>query len=510
MLVCQILNRQRVSKTILVKRLYFFSIRSFAGPFLATFAISMFMLVMQFFWKYIDDLMGKGLEVNIIIELLFYVSAGLIPLALPLAILLSSVMTFGNLSENNELTALKSSGLSLYRIIQPLFMLVIVIALFTFYFSNYVIPVANLKWHTLIWDIQNTKISAVVTPGVYNHEFEGYAIKVDEGDNNEFKGILIHDHTIPTEIKTVRAKSGKMYKSENGKVLFFELHDGFMSEELEPITPKKLPNGTIHRAKSNHPARKSTFKYATYKINLSGFEMQKTNEEFLTDKHEMLNVFQINSATDSIRKKSRYFLDNFTKSIQSQHPYFNARHYVKQKKAQVEVEKDEDEDAEIDVAPRNAVTFDSLSYREKVEAINKAKSSIRNINRNMDGQIQFIDNMDKDLDSYMVEFNRKFALTVSIIVLFFIGAPLGAIVGRGGFGAPVVIAALLFMLYYVLISIGDSLSESGTISPWLGMWFSAFILAPIAFFVTRAAAMDTPINSREYWSKIFKRKRRKA
>ncbi len=492
-----------------MKRLYFFSIRSFAGPFLATFAISMFMLVMQFFWKYIDDLMGKGLEVSIIVELLFYVSAGLIPLALPLAILLSSVMTFGNLSENNELTALKSSGLSLYRIIQPLFMLVLVIAAFTFYFSNYVIPVANLKWHTLIWDIQNTKISAVITPGVYNNEFEGYAIKVDEGHNNDFKGILIHDHTIPTEIKTVRAKSGTMYKSENGKVLFFELHDGFISEELEPITPKKLPNGTIHRANSNHPSRKSTFKYATYKINLSGFEMQKTDEEFLTDKHEMLNVFQINEATDSIRGKSAYFLKNFTKSIQSQHAYFNSVQYRTRpkdsSKVRVNIEK---EDADIAVPKSRAINFDALPFLERKNAIDKAKSSLRAINRNMDGQIKFIENMERDLDSYMVEFNRKFALTVSIIILFFIGAPLGAIVGRGGFGAPVIIAALLFMLYYVLISVGNSLSQSGTVSPWLGMWFSAFILGPIAFFVTRAAAKDTPINSREYWRKLFRRKQK--
>lgn len=459
---------------------------------------------MQFFWKYIDDLMGKGLEVSIIVELLFYVSAGLIPLALPLAILLSSVMTFGNLSENNELTALKSSGLSLYRIIQPLFMLVIVIAMFTFYFSNYVIPVANLKWHTLIWDIQNTKISAALTPGVYNTEFEGYSIKVDEGKDNEFKGILIHDHTVPTKIKTVRAESGKMYKSKNGKVLFFKLRNGLVTEELEPVTPKKLPNGTIHRAKSNHPAQKSTFQYAYYKINLSGFEMQQTDEDFLTDKHEMLNVFQINAATDSIRKKSRYFLNNFTKSVQSQHPYFNAVNYDPSKESRVTVDVDDVKDT----IPIHVVTFAQLPYQEKLNAIDKARSSLRTINRNMDGQIRFIENMGKDLDSYMVEFNRKFALTVSILVLFFIGAPLGAIVGRGGFGAPVIIAALLFMLYYVLISVGDNLSQAGTLPPWLGMWFSAFVLAPIAFFVTRAAAMDTPINSGEYWRKKFRRKRK--
>jgi len=420
-------------------------------------------------------------------------------------------MTFGNLSENNELTALKSSGLSLYRIIQPLFVLVLCIAAFTFYFSNYVIPVANLKWHTLIWDIQNTKISAVITPGVYNHEFKDYAIKVDEGENNHFKGILIHDHTLPNEIKTIRAKSGKLYRSQDGKVLFFELKDGSVTEELEPVTPKKLPNGTVHRAKSNHPGRKSTFKYSQYKISLEGFEMQKTDDDFLKNKHEMLNVFQISHATDSIRRKSRYFLNNFEKSIQSQHPYFVAQQYRKERKRQQEKGKattiTRDEDMDIATAPENAINFNDLNYNQKTAAINRAKTSIRSINRNMDNQINFINNIEKDMDGYMVEFNRKFALTVSIIILFFIGAPLGAIVGRGGFGAPVIIAALLFMLYYVLISVGDSMAQAQTVPPWLGMWFSAFVLAPIAFFVTRAAAQDIPINSGEYWRKLFRRKR---
>jgi len=467
------------------------------------------MLVMQFFWKYIDDLMGKGLELSVIIELLFYVSAGLIPLALPLAILLSSVMTLGNLSENNELTALKSSGLSLYRIIKPLFFLVMIIAAFTFYFSNYVIPVANLKWHAIIWDIQSTKISAVVTPGVYNHEFDGYVIKVDEGEGNKFKGILIHDKTSPTEIKTIRAKTGTMYQSVNQKYLFFELRDGFVSEELEPTTPKKLPGGKVHRNGSKHPARKTNFEFARYKIKLSGFEMQKTEDEFFADKHEMLNVFQIDEATDSIRNKSKEFIDNFTKSIKSQHAYFNAQNYRSQKVDLDSVAKEniaDDEDlANVDDF---AVSFDQLPYEQKKAAINKAQSTIRSINRNMDGQIKFIDNMTRDLDGYMVEFNRKFALTVSIIVLFFIGAPLGAIVGRGGFGAPVIIAALLFMLYYVLISIGDSMAQAQTVPPWLGMWFSAFVLAPIAFFVSRAAALDIPINSGEYWRKLFRRRKK--
>lgn len=491
-----------------MKRLHIFSIRAFAGPFLVTFAISMFMLVMQFFWKYIDDLMGKGLEVSVIIELLIYVSAGLIPLALPLAILLSSVMTFGNLSENNELTALKASGLSVYRIVRPLFIVVVGIAIFTFYFANYVIPVANLKWHTLVFDIQNTKISAVITPGVYNREFEGYVIKVDDGANNSFKGILIHDHTVPNELKTVRAESGNLYKSKDNKFLFFELKNGYITEELEPTTPKKLPNGKLHNPQGHrHAGRKSSFEYATYKINLSGFEMQKTDDDFLTDKHEMLNVFQINHATDSISLKGQQILSGFATNIKSVQPYFSSKDYMARDQSDTNMR---GIDLDLKDIPDKAIAFKNLSYQEKIDALNRAKTVARIVNRNLDGQIKFIDNMEKDMDNYMVEFNRKFALTASILILFFIGAPLGAIVGRGGFGAPVVIAALLFMLYYVLISIGDNLAQAQTVPPWLGMWFSAFVLAPIAFFVMRAAALDLPINSSDYWSKAFKRKKKKS
>src|SRR5690606_33838880 len=165
----------------------------------------MFILIMQFFWKYIDDLMGKGIETIYILELLFYVSASLIPLALPLAMLLSSIMTMGNLAENNELTALKSSGLSLYRILRPLTTIVLVISLATFLFANYVIPVANYKWHSLIYDFQNTKIASIIVPGVYTKEINDYAIKANsKNPDGSFGDITIHDKTHPNELKTVK------------------------------------------------------------------------------------------------------------------------------------------------------------------------------------------------------------------------------------------------------------------------------------------------------------------
>ena len=244
------------------------------------------MLIMQFFWLYIDDLMGKGIEVSVILQLLFYVSASLIPLALPLAILLSSIVTFGNLSENNELTALKSSGLSLLRIMRPLIILVSIIAICTFYFANYVIPVANLKWHSIIYDIQNTKISTILSPGAYATELDGYAIKVDEVNGDNFTNIIIHDHTNNNEIKTVRAKDGRMYKSENGKYIYFELNTGSIVEELSSQAPVFNEQGDLIPTKNNNrPGRRTKFNQATYKIDLSGFALNKSEEELFKNDH---------------------------------------------------------------------------------------------------------------------------------------------------------------------------------------------------------------------------------
>lgn len=457
---------------------------------------------MQFFWKYLDDLMGKGLSTWVILELLFYISASLIPLALPLAILLSSIMTFGNLAENNELTALKSSGLSLYRIMKPLMVVVLLIALGTFYFANYVIPVSNLKWHSLIYDIQNTKISSIITPGVYSNELDGYAIKVDEGTESSFKGILIHDHTSPDEIKTIRADEGTIYKSENGKFLYFELKNGYIAEELEPQSPNFLPNGEIHPSKhNNRPSRRSTFSQATYKIDLSGFSLSRSQEDLFKDKHEMLNVFQISEEIDSVKRNADNIQKNFLVAMKADHPYFESLNF-----------KPVEGVDEPNLRPRNesAIYFDSLKDQDKLLAVQNAQSWIRRKNQNLKGQEDYLEGINNDLDGYWIEFHRKFALTYAIIVLFFIGAPLGAIVRKGGFGAPVVIAALLFMIYFVLISVGDSLANSGVVSPFLGMWFASIVLTPIAFVLLRAAANDSPVFNKETWSKIFSFKFKKA
>ena len=442
----------------------------------------MFMLILQFFWVYIDDLMGKGLSVWVILELLFYVSASLIPLALPLAILLSSLMTFGNLAEHNELTALKSSGFSLLRIMRPLITIVGIIAVSTFLFANFVIPAANLKWHTLIYDIQNKKISTLLTPGVYSKHFEGFAIKIDSLNGNRCQGVTIHDYTQPSQLRTVRAKEATVYKSVNGRYLFLDLKNGSILEELEIQTPMYLQSGVLTNH-SDRPSRISTFDQGVYKLDIEGLDLNRSKEDLFTDKYEMLNVFQINAALDSVDKKRVQFQQLF--GLQTTRAYLSLNSQILPSKIH---------DPSLQTLPKVPVkSYTELDASSLRIARTLALSKIRRNQQQLQMQQQNTEALDRETTLYWIEFHRKFALTYSIIVLFFVGAPLGALIKKGGFGAPVVIAALIFMLYFILISIGDNLADTGSISPMLGMWLAAFIFTPVAILFTRAAVLDKKI-----------------
>ncbi len=487
-----------------MKRLTVFSIKSFAGPFVVTFFISMVMLIMQFTWVYIDDLMGKGLSVGVIIELMFYVSAGLIPLALPLAILLSSIMTLGNLAENNELTALKSSGLSLFRILRPLTQTVALIAIATFFFANYVIPVANLKWHTIIFDIQETKVGMLLTPGSYSKEIDGYAIKVKSGKDNTFYGITIHDYTDPNVLKTVKADSGTVYRGENGKYLLFHLSNGIVHEELQAQAPVFTNQGQPFHNGDFRPSRTTQFKAATYKMELLGFDMNKSDEELFKNDYEMLNVFQINEAKDSLQRKQDKILSDFGKTNLNNRPFSQSVSFAKlPKTGPAQQLKGTKEIEQLQAIPSKTIKLSDLTKQERIAAVNAAIVSARSMIGSTNDQEQFVDAFRTNYDQFQIEFHRKFALSGAIIVLFFVGAPLGAIVRKGGFGAPVVIAALLFMVYFVLFSIGQNLAAESVLSPFWGMWLPTAVLTPIACILMIAAANDLRVFDKKLWRYIL-------
>lgn len=442
----------------------------------------MFMLILQYLWVYIDDLMGKDLGVWVILELFFFVSLSLVPLALPLTILLSSLMTFGNFAENNELTALKSSGFSLLRIMRPLVSIVGIIAISTFFFANYVIPVANLKWHTLIYDIQNKKISALLTPGVYSKSFEGFAIRIDSLKGNLCLGVTIHDYTQPSQLRTVRAKEATVYKSTNGRYLFLDLRNGRILEELEIQHPMYLQNGILTNP-SARPSRVSSFDQGVYKLDIMGLDLNRSKEDLFTNKYEMLNVFQINTALDSLAKKKAQLQQVF--GLQTTRAYLSLNSQILPTKIH---------DPSLQALPKvPTTTYAKLDANSLQVARTLALSKIRRNQQELSQQQQFETTLDREATLYWIEFHRKFSLTYSILMLFFVGAPLGALIKKGGFGAPVVIAALIFMLYFILSTIGFNLADTGSVSPFIGMWLPAFIFTPVAILFTRAAVLDKKI-----------------
>lgn len=478
---------------------------------------------MQFLWKYIDDLMGKGLEFIIILELLFYVSASLLPLALPLAILLSSLIVMGNLGEHNELTALKSSGMSIYKILKPLSIVIVFIAIGTFYFSNYIIPIANFKWHRIIWDIQETKLTSFLKPGSYTQDIDGFSIKISEGKNNEFKRIVIHDRRDPSALKTITADSGEFYRTEKGDFLFFRLHNGRVFEELSK--PSEFTSGKEKKKKGEtYPGRKADFKRGTYKMALSGFELNKSQDELFKNDFEMLNVFQIDKTVDSLRKSFNELAISFSDNMLNKHAYVESGRFIAPKphrdsgdtmmieervdslksamKGQEGYNRRTSKEKELTELDTLIITTEMVLGDSDLKNIaNHTARHLNNLSNTLKSQLDIEGGRKTALRKFEIEFHRKFSLSFSIIVLFFIGAPLGAIVKKGGFGAPVVIAALLFMIYFVLISIGDNMSKQDVLPPFWGMWGPTFILTPFAVLLMNSAANDRSVTDIKWFNR---------
>jgi lipopolysaccharide export system permease protein len=460
------------------------------------------MLLMQFFWKYIDDLMGKGLSTPIILELVVYVTAGLVPLALPLTVLLSSIMMMGNLAENNELTALKSSGLSLAKILKPLFVFMIFLALLAFYFSNYVIPRADLKAKALIYDIQNTKLDLMFRPNTFIKDLQGYTIKVKGVKNNKFKDIIIYDETKPGNTRIIRADSAAVYHEAGGKFLLFHLMSGRIHEEIAS-SPTLLSNQGTWKQHEIYPSTKYQFEASTIKVQLSGFDVARSDENLFVRSYELMNVLQLAESIDSSYARQDTMMKRFSNNIKSQHPYFLARDFLRQNDFLEDFV-----DSNFFPTGMQVVKLEDIEDSPKLIAKVDAASNLRIRKGQLEGQLISTDAHLSELRTIHAEFHKKFALSYSVLVLFLIGAPLGAIVKKGGFGLPVVIAVLLFLIYYVLTIVGENMLKAGAINPVLGVWLSSIILTPLAFIVYFIASRD--MTFKEWLSTRFRwRKNRK-
>lgn len=517
-----------------MKKLYKLVIKSYIGPFIITFCIAIFVLLMQFVWKYVDELVGKGIEWYVIAELLTYTSASLVPLALPLAVLLSSLMTFGNLGENFELVAFKTSGVSLQKIMFPLIVVSVFISICAFLFSNYVLPVANLKMGTLLYDIREQKPAINIKEGIFYNGIDGYSIRVNKKDDktDQLYDILIYDHTsYAGNMKVVTAKKGVMRRSEDERYLILTLHDGYIYEEDIRSHPSM--------ARQIRPHYRVKFKEEKIRFDLSEFRLQRTKEDFFKDHYSMLNLSQLKTTADSIRHTIIKRKQDIIKYLYNQYYFFSSEYMAEAKGARGRASFHHPFGRPLADTTQNNLEFirssDLMPSRMTGQIKDKRADELKNeqvkdpleLLSELDKKerlaiIEFAMNMTRGSKSYVssitedismrkrliarheIEWQKKFTLSFACLILFFIGAPLGAIIRKGGLGMPVIVSTLIFILFHILSIIGEKFVRECILPAYLGMWIASSILLPFGIFLTYKAATDSVLMDIEFYARIFK------
>lgn len=451
-----------------------------------TFFISLFILLMQFVWKYIDDLVGKGLEWYIIAKLLFLASATFVPLALPLAILLSSLMMFGNLGEHYELVAAKSAGISLIRIMRPLIIVSILISGLAFYFSNIVLPVANLKFLSLLFDVREKKLAFNIKEGVFYKGIEGYVIRVGkkDQDGNTIREVMIYDHTKHRGNTSVTlAEWGKMELTPDKRFLLFRLYNGTNYEERIDLRD----------ASKTRPFQRTKFNEQYQSFDLSGFQLTRTDEKLFKSNYEMLNVTQLLHSIDSIRKANLQDNTAFQKNLVKNFTNFSQNNLTKGVKS------------EKDTLQKkiSGVILSNFKPTERQSIIQSAKNAAVYMKENLmqNKENRYIKN--KLLHKHEIVFHKKFTFSIACFLLFFIGAPFGAIIRKGGLGLPAVISTIFFVLFWILSFVGEKYAVEGVLPAYQGMWIAPSILLPIGIFLTYKASVDASLFDIDSWLSFF-------
>lgn len=433
---------------------------------------------MQFLWKYIDELVGKGLEWYLVAELLFYASANLVPMALPLAILLASIMTFGSFGEHYELVAMKSSGMGLLRIMYPLLLVTIFTSFCAFLFTNFVWPKANLEFASLLYDIRHKKPAFDITEGVYYDGLDGYVIRIEhkDEDGKGLNDILIYDHTKKEgNIHVIRAEKGRMEMSEDERYLVFTLENGTSYEEIQ---------------ESTKPHMKSEFNKEILRFDLSGFQMERSDKDIFKDNYQMLNLVQLENAVDT------YNLAIVKRDVE--YGKLINRKTLPEDLDSAQIAKARTTDS------TKTAAYTNIFKDHKVALIETAISQLRSNKTYVTSRANVRKSNVKSINRHLIEWHRKFTLSFACVILFFIGAPLGAIIRKGGLGMPVVISVLFFLVYHITSITSEKMVKQGELEPFKGMWMASIILLPIGLFLTYKASTDSSLFDLETYSKSIR------
>jgi lipopolysaccharide export system permease protein len=475
-----------------MKKLHLFILRSYLEPLTMTFFISLFILVMQFLWRYVDDLVGKGLEWGVLGELMFFASLQVVPMALPLAILLASLMTFGNMGENYELTALKSAGVSLLRIMMPLIIFTGILSVGAYKFSNNLLPVATLKLTSILSGIRETRLELDIKEKVFYQGVEDFSIKIDRKDNEKklLYDVMIYDHRDrhARNSNVTIADSGKLQMSTDKKFLQLTLFDGIRYDDRVSGEASKK------KQKDSRMFRTDYFKEQQAIIQLEGFDFSKTDESLLRNIYKMKNRDQLTHDLDSIRGERRILVK--TLEQRSSSFYFSRLRY-------------EDRSSHVIIDTARAVNADSLfnalEDNQKPMVMEYALRQARDNKQAINDQMRFIGREELSIRHHLVELHRKFTLSFACLIFFFIGAPLGAIIRKGGLGMPVVISVLFFVIYYVIDTMGLKFAKEGLWPVYQGMWLSSAILLPVGAFLTYKSATDSALLNADAYINFFRK-----
>jgi lipopolysaccharide export system permease protein len=457
-----------------MKKIHKLVVKSFIGPLVVTFFISMLVLLMQFLWKYVDDLVGKGLEMSVLFEFLWYASLTLVPMALPITVLLASLMTLGNLGERYELVAVKSAGISLQKLMRPLFVFVIGIASVAFLFSNNVFPYAFLKYRTLLHDIQMKKPALNINEGEYYKRIDGYVIRFDkkERDGQTIHGVQIYDHTEGIgNVRLTMAKHGLMQTTNDGKWLQFTLFDGYSYAE----DVKEWQNR--HR----RPFSRVKFDEQVIKFDLSSFEMRETDKSLFSNHEKAMRLSELQEKIDSSTVLYASRTQEITSALLSRFHYYRAYY----------------NDTFVIENAILSLDFPSKDVTNQAEnQLNSALSDVRYFTMDLQNRESFI-------NDYEIEWHRKFTYPFACILLFLVGAPLGAIIRRGGLGMPVVTAVLIFIAYFAISIIGERSASTTDLLVWRGAWISTMIFLPVGIFLMIKATSDAAFLQADGWKRAI-------
>jgi lipopolysaccharide export system permease protein len=465
----------------MIKKLDLLILRSFIGPFIVTFFITFFVLMMQSLWKYIDDLVGKDLDFFTIGQFLWYASASLLTLTMPIAILISSIMTFGNLGESFELVAIKSAGISLLRFMRPLIGVAILLCGITFLFANYVIPYANLKFKTIYFDIAYKKPALDLKPGTFYKYIPGYAIKVGkkDPDGKTIHNVVIYEQQSYLQDNSIIAEEGTMKLSADKKYMEFTLQNGHRYQE----------RGTVMDTSTEFI--RMGFKEYKKLFDISALQMMKVSDTMFKSDFKMLSIRLLDKTIDSLKKQNKDLSKNLNTTLTNQFHYTRLPESVWRKLPPSSPQKSETFFALIPDSLKSSV------YTTALGTAYTLKNSYQSIGTDMDSK-------NSGIRSSLIEWHRKFSLSLACLVLFFIGAPLGSIIRKGGLGMPLVVAILFFLIFHLLNMFGEKFAKDSIATPLVGMWLAILVLTPIGIFLTYKAMHDSALFNKEFYHRFFK------